>query len=105
MIKEIILLSTIYGFSSLYNQYIYPIFMIWIDYYHYNNIIISLLILLQINYFRLFNDLKKNDIEDKYMKIILNQIAYINQKEKEIEIKKNKYRNHRNHRSYSDIYN
>ena len=76
--------------------------MIWIDYYHYNNIIISLLILLQINNFRLFNDLKKNDIEDKYMKIILNQIAYINQKEKEIEIKKNKYRNNR---SYNDIYN
>jgi len=104
MIKEIILLSIIYGFSGLYNQYIYPIFILWIDEYYYNNIIISLLILLQIDNFRLFNDLKKNDIEDKYMKIILNQITYINQKEKEIEIEKKKFKNNRNHRSFSDIY-
>lgn len=115
MIKEIMLLSIIYSFASLYNHYIYPLIINNIDHIYYNNIIISFLILIQIDNFSLFYDLSKkievennnSKVEDKYLKIILNQIAYINKKEQDFERKKLKFKesNKRNYRSCNDIFN
>jgi len=93
MIKEMMLLSVIYGIACLYNMNIYPTLMTIMDPFYYNNIIISFLILIQIDNFTLFYDLSKkidiennnSKVEDKYLKIILNQINYINKKEQEIE--------------------
>jgi hypothetical protein len=116
MIKEMMLLSVIYGFASLYNMNVYPYIITIIDLFYYHNIIISFLILIQIDNFTLFYDLSKKidiennntKVEDKYLKIILNQIDYINKKEKDIERKKLKFKetyNKRNNRSCNDIYN
>lgn len=115
MIKEIIFLSTIYIISSFYNEIIQPIIIKTIPIEYYNNIVISLLILIQIDNFTLFYDLSKrqdNDntnskIEDKYMKIILNQIEYINKKEREFNRKIVRFKdNHKKiNRSCNDIFN
>lgn len=115
MIKEMMLLSVIYGFASLYNMNVYPYIITIIDPFHYHNIIISFLILIQIDNFTLFYDLSKKidiennntKVEDKYLKIILNQIDYINKKEKDIKRKKLKFEEtyKRNNRSCNDIYN
>ena len=89
MIKQLIFLSVIYLFSHIYNQCIYPYIIKYIYPEYYNNTLISLLILIQINNFTLFYDLSKkietesnhSKIEDKYIKTILNQIEYINKRE------------------------
>jgi hypothetical protein len=107
------LLSVIYGIACLYNMNIYPYIITVMDVSYYNNIIISFLILIQIDNFTLFYDLSKkidiennnSKVEDKYLKIILNQINYINKKEQEIERKKLKFKERRNNRSCNDIYN
>lgn len=114
MIKEFILLTVIYSIATLYNMNMYPYIITIIEPCYYHNIIISFLILIQIDNFTLFYDLSKkldtennnSKVEDKYMKIILNQIDYINKKEKEIERKKLKYKDphRRNNRSCNDIY-
>lgn len=115
MIREIMLLSVIYGIAILYNMNIYPILITIIDPFYYNNIILSFLILIQIDNFTLFYDLSKkidiehnnSKVEDKYLKIILNQIDYINKKEKDFERKKLKFKDNykRIYRSCNDIYN
>ncbi len=115
MIKEIILLGFIYIISTIYNEIIQPIIIKYINIDYYNNIIISLLILIQIDNFTLFYDLSKklenennnSRIEDKYMKIILNQIEYINKKEREFNRKIVRFKdNHKKiNRSCNDIFN
>lgn len=113
MIREIMLLSVIYGIACLYNMNVYPYIITVMDASYYHNIIISFLILIQIDNFTLFYDLSKkidiennnSKVEDKYLKIILNQINYINKKEQEIEKKKLKFKERRNNRSCNDIYN
>lgn len=113
MIRELMLLSVIYGIACLYNMNVYPYIITVMDASYYHNIIISFLILIQIDNFTLFYDLSKKidiennntKVEDKYLKIILNQINYINKKEQEIERKKLKFKERRNNRSCNDIYN
>lgn len=115
MIKEIILLVFIYIISTFYNEMIQPIIMEYISINYYNNILISILILIQIDNFTLFYDLSKSlenknnnsQIEEKYMKIILNQIEYINKKEREINRRIVKFKeNHKKlNRSCNDICN
>ena len=113
MIREIMLLSVIYGIACLYNMNVYPFIITVMDVSYYNNIIISFLILIQIDNFTLFYDLSKkidiennnSKVEDKYLKIILNQINYINKKEQDFERKKLKFKERRNNRSCNDIYN
>jgi len=115
MIKKVLFLGLIYCISIIYNNSIAPIFINYLTKEYYNNIIISLIILIQIDNFILFYDFsKKNEseilhtkIEDKYLKIILDQITYINRKEvdfnnKLIQFKRSKKKISR---SCSDIYN
>ena len=59
MLKRIFLLSIIYSFSMFYNYLINKFILIYIPYNIYNNIIISLLILVQIDNFILFFDYNK----------------------------------------------
>jgi hypothetical protein len=107
------LLSVIYGIACLYNMNVYPYIITVMDASYYHNIIISFLILIQIDNFTLFYDLSKkidiennnSKVEDKYLKIILNQINYINKKEQDFERKKLKFKERRNNRSCNDIYN
>jgi hypothetical protein len=49
MIKEFSLLTIIYIFSMLYNYFIRYLFLLYISYNFYNNIIISIIILVQID--------------------------------------------------------
>jgi len=64
MLKEFMLLTVIYSFSTLYNMNVYPYIITVIDPFYYHNIIISFLILIQIDNFTLFYDLsKKIDVE------------------------------------------
>jgi len=114
MIKGLILLMAIYSFASIYNQFIQPFIIYYITIFYYNNIVISLLILIQIDNFLLFYDLmnknkyeyERNKVEDKYIKLILNGIDYINKKEKEFTKKKWRFKenNFKIHRSCNDIY-
>ncbi len=56
MFKSILLLIIIYFISVLFNYYIYPLILTIISINFYNNIIITLLILIQIDNFVLYND-------------------------------------------------
>ncbi len=69
MLKRIFLLSIIYSFSMFYNYLINKFILIYIPYNIYNNIIISLLILVQIDNFILFFDYNKIKLDlDKLIK-------------------------------------
>lgn len=108
MLKEIIVLSTICFISYIYNITIYPLIINNTDVFIYNNIITSFIILIQIDNYNLLNENKinnnnHNEIEDKYIKIILNQIDYINRKHYEINKTKIKYK--RTTKSYNDLSN
>lgn len=115
MIKEIILLSFIYVTAYIYNLKIAPIIIQNIGNFYYNNIIISALILIQIDNFTLFYDLTKkteneklhSNIEDKYFRTILKQIDYINKRENDFNRKIVKFKKnfHKIHRSCNDLYN
>ena len=63
MIKEFSLLTIIYIFSMLYNYFIRYLFLLYISYNFYNNIIISIIILVQIDNFIIYNDYIKNKLE------------------------------------------
>ena len=115
MIKEFLLLSVIYTISIIYNNNIKPMIIYYLTLDYYENLIISLLILIQIDNFTLFYDLSKKidvetshtKIEDKYLKIIVNQIAYINKKEQDFNRRIVRFKeNHKKiNRSHNDIYN
>ncbi len=118
MIKQITFLSIIYFIAIIYNKTIYKYIISYITIEYYNNIIISFLILVQLDNFTLFYDLSKKiesetnykKIEDKYLKTILNHINYINYiSKKEMKFNKRiiKYRDNyeKIHRSCNDIYN
>lgn len=115
MIKQLTFLIIIYFISFIYNKTIYPYIITYISVEYYNNIIISLLILIQIDNFTLFYDLSKkietetnhSKIEDKYIKTILNQIDYINKKEMDFNRRITKFKDNykKIHRSCNDIYN
>ena len=62
MLKEISLLTIIYLFSILYNHFI-KYLLLYISFDIYNNIIISIIILVQIDNFIIYNDYIKNKLE------------------------------------------
>ena len=96
MIKEIILLIIIQLISIIYNYYLFPLIIKIISYNIYHNIIISLIILIQIDNFTLYYDLTTNNSlnteplkpnplkDDKINGIILNYLTYISKKQDEI---------------------
>lgn len=63
MIKEFSLLTIIYIFSMLYNYFIRYLFLLYISYNFYNNIIISIIILVQIDNYIIYTDYIKNKLE------------------------------------------
>jgi hypothetical protein len=79
MFKSILLLIIIYFISVLYNNYIYPILLTVISINLYNNIIISLLILIQIDNFMLYNDYTNVKLEKD---IFLNRFKLLFRKPK-----------------------
>lgn len=115
MIKEIILLSFIYITAIIFNLNLAPTIIESIGSFYYNNIIISALILVQIDNFSLYYDLTKkieketnhSNIEDKYLKTILKQIDYINKREKDFNRKIVRFKENFNkiNRSCNDLYN
>ena len=120
MIKEIILLSIIGLITYLYNKLIYGYVLMIFGEWIYNNIIIYMIILIQIDNISLYNELKNggintNDniekIHDKYMKILMNQMTYIIKQNNDIKTiqttKKNKYKYHNSfiNKSCNDLHN
>jgi len=119
MIKELTLLSSIGIISYIYNCIIYPYIVLLIDYRLYNIIIPYMIIIIQLDNFTLLKDLQKKKEEDReqekmderYLKIISNQLLYICKKQDEIikniiiEEKKNKHKMLVNkiNRSYNDL--
>ena len=94
MFKEILLLLMIYSTSILYNIFISPFLLTFISQNIYNNLIISLVILTQIDNFILYMDYKNKDIKlikDINMEnfnIIMNQLKILTQKNYMKKIKK-----------------
>ena len=90
MISEAFLLALIGLVSYLYNLLIYPYIILLISVNIYNNILIYILIILQIDNFSLLHELnayKKEDndkMDERYIRIISGQIAYICNKQNEI---------------------
>jgi len=79
MFKEFILLIIIYLFSILYNNNISPIILLYIPYNIYNNIIISLLILIQIDNFLLYQE---NENAKLYKNITFSRLKILLEKQK-----------------------
>jgi hypothetical protein len=87
MLKRIFLLSIIYSISMFYNYLIHNYILIYISNTIYHNIIISLLILVQIDNFILFFDYNKIKLdldnlikENKKIIIFKQPYKYINKK-------------------------
>ena len=91
MYSELFLLSLVAMVSYLYNLFIYPYILLYISSSLYNNILINVIILLQIDNFSLLNELNtyikenSNKMDERYIRIITSQFAYICKKQKEIE--------------------
>jgi len=90
MLSEAFLLALIGLLSYLYNLIIYPYILLLISINLYNNIIIYLIIILQIDNFSLYHELntyikEDNDrMDERYKRIISQQLAYICKKQQEI---------------------
>ena len=88
MLKEISLLFIIYSFSVFYNNYISKIILYFIPYNIYNNLIISLIILIQIDNYVLYMDYKNKeinlirDINMENFNIIINNLKKISYENK-----------------------
>lgn len=63
MIKGFLLLTIIYLFSMLYNYFIKYLLLLYISNNLYNNIIISIIILVQIDNYIIYTDYIKNKLE------------------------------------------
>lgn len=100
MLSEVFLLALIGIISYLYNLIIYPYILLLMSTNLYNNIIIYILIILQIDNFSLYYELntyikEDNDkMDELYKRIISQQLAYICKKQKEIN-NMNKIENNR----------
>lgn len=94
MLKEFILLFLIYSTSIFYNTYIKYLILYIIPYNIYNNLIISLIILIQLDNLILFYDYKNKDInliKDINMEnfnIILDNLKQISKNSKMIKMNK-----------------
>jgi len=80
MFLEITLLIIIYFSSVVYNSFVLPIIFTYISPNIYNNLIISLLILIQIDNFILYQDYKK--VLEEKNSIFLNQLKSYHTKTK-----------------------
>jgi hypothetical protein len=101
MISGAILLALIGLVSYLYNLIIYPYILLFINSSLYNNITIYIIILLQIDNFSLYHELityireDNNKMDERYKKIISQQLAYICKKQSEINNINNMNNNNR----------
>jgi len=91
MISGIILLLFIGYISYLYNLIIYPYVILIIPIDIYNICIVFIIIIVQLDNFNLFYELKNNNkndelikFENKYRKIITTQMGYIIEKQNEL---------------------
>lgn len=81
MILEVSYITLILFISYIYNLYLKSYILLFITPYYYDNIIIALIIIIQLDNFQLYKELSDNTKEDKYIKIIKQQIEYINKYE------------------------
>lgn len=102
MILEVSYITFIFIISYFYNLYLKSYILLLIPSFYYNNIIISLLLLIQLDNFHLYKELSDNTNEDKYIKIIKQQIEYINKYE--IEQIKGKWKYKKIHKSLNNLY-
>lgn len=91
MICGVVLLTLVGSISYLYNILLYPYIISLISIDIYNTIIISIIILVQLDNFNLFYELKNykpddinSNMEEKYIKIITTQLGYIIEKQNEL---------------------
>jgi len=89
---EVSYITLILFISYIYNLYLKSYILLFITPFYYDNIIISLLLLIQLDNFHLYKELSDNTNEDKYIKIIKQQIEYINKYEIDQIRKKWKYK-------------
>ena len=99
MISELSLIILLGIISYLYNILIYPYVVLLISLNLYNTILIFMVLIVQLDNFSLFTEINKlktennninNIMEDKYVKIISNQLAFICKKQEEINTMTNK---------------
>jgi hypothetical protein len=105
MLNKVLYIILIGLISHIYNIIIYPNIILIIDPLIYNDMIMFLLMIIQIDSIIIYNDYKKNDKNldiDIYMKIISSQLSIIINNQE--EIKKSKIINKKITRSYNDIY-
>jgi hypothetical protein len=99
MLSELFLLSLVATVSYLYDLFIYPYILLYISSSLYHNILINAIIILQIDNFSLLNELNtyikdhSNKMDERYIRIITSQFAYICKKQKEIDTEKYKNKN------------
>jgi len=89
---EVSYITLILFISYIYNLYLKSYILLFITPFYYDNIIISLLLLIQLDNFHLYKEISDNTNEDKYIKIIKQQIEYINKYEIDQIRKKWKYK-------------
>jgi len=92
MILEVSYITFILITSYIYNLFLKSYILLFIPHFYYDNIIIALLLLIQLDNFHLYKELSDNTNEDKYIKIIKQQIEYINKYEMERIKEKCKYK-------------
>jgi hypothetical protein len=102
MIRETSLLSIIGLITLIYNHFIYPYILLIISANNHNFIVIFSLILVQIDNFSLLKEIKEkqndNIMEEKYLKVISNQLYYICKKVDNID----NYKNQNKNRNYNN---
>ena len=101
MIRETSLLTIIGIIALIYIHYIYPYVLLLISVNTHNFILIFSSILVQIDNFSLLKEIKEkendNIMEEKYLKIISNQLYYICKKVDNIDNNNYKNQYHNNH--------
>ena len=116
MINSFIYISLILYISYLYNLYIYPLIIQIITLNIYNNLLIFIVIITQIDSFIIYNDYIKNknndnnnnnnDINNKYMSMISQQLSLIIKNQNEMCLIKSKHQMLKNRsitRSLNDL--
>jgi len=121
MKREIIFLGIIGLMSYIYNLFIYKYVIMMMGEYVYNQMIIFIILLVKIDNISLYNelminkDINKNNIDkinDKYMRIMMNQMTYIIRQNNDFmkiydNKLKTKYKNHKSftNKSCNDLHN
>jgi len=107
MPKEICLLFFISFISIIYNNFITPYLLLYINKNLYDNIIIIYVILTQIDNYYIYIDLNKSiktrDINGENLNLIVNQLSNISRKQEEFIYKKHIKYHTRMSKSCSDL--